>query len=330
MKRGLLSLVVCALLVSVSALADSAQPLVRVGSESADAAAVQRAVARIPRFQLLELGADDAARRIAVVRRLLVPEMQGAAEARARGLDRAPRTFDRIRELYARAMEGELARSSSAENPVGDADVQAYFDAHRDRFETPRRIRIWRILLSDVELAKKIIHECQGASGPGRWRNFARESSLDAATKLRDGDLGFVRPDGSTEVPQLRVDPALFAAVDKLADGQMAPEPLQLSSGIAVVWRRGSLPAVSRTLAQEGPSIRNVLGRERLEQARRSLLEQLRKQRLTAFDAQLLETLPDSMFAPEEKPAPALPALPSGTAAPAGAATPQPGERGTR
>jgi len=60
------------------------------------------------------------------------------------------------------------------------------------------------------QLAKRIIAESQGAGGPARWRNFARDNSLDAATKLRDGDLGFVRPDGSTETPQLRVDPLAF------------------------------------------------------------------------------------------------------------------------
>jgi hypothetical protein len=73
------------------------------------------------------------------------------------------------------------------------------------------------------------------------------------------------------------------------------------------------------------------LTRERLETARKNLIVELRKQSLKAFDTQLLETLPDSMFAPSEAaPARSLPPLPSGTAAPAGAETPKPGESGTR
>jgi peptidyl-prolyl cis-trans isomerase C len=310
--------------------ADSAGPVVSAGPEQADAAAVARAFGRVPAFQLAELGADDAARRHAVIERLLVPELQGAAEARARGLDKQPRTADRIRELYSRAMDAELQRVTAEQQPVTDADVQKYFDEHRERFETPRRIRIWRILVNDAELAKKIIAESQGAGGPARWRNFARDNSLDAATKLRDGDLGFVRPDGSTETPQLRVDPALFAAVDKLGDGQIAPDPLKLQAGLSVVWRRGSLPAISRTVQQEAPAIRTVLTRERVEAARKNLLVELRRQSLKAFDAQLLETLPDAMFAPSEASARSLPPLPSGSAAAAGAETPKPGERGTR
>jgi peptidyl-prolyl cis-trans isomerase C len=318
-------------LASVPAFAaDAPGPVVSAGPETADAGAVARAMRRVPAFQLAELGADDAARRHAVVERSLAPELQRVAEARARGLDKRPRTADRLRELYARAMEAELARTTAEQQPITDADVQKYFDEHRERFETPRRIRIWRILVKDEELAKKIIAESQGAPGPAKWRNFARENSLDTATKFRDGDLGFVRPDGSTETPQLRVDPALFAAVDKLTDGQIVPQPLHVQAGIAVVWRRGSLPPIARTVAQEGPAIRTLLTRQRLETARQSLIAELRGKSLKGLNTQLLETLPDATFAPPQASARSLPPLPSGSAAPAGAATPEPGERGTR
>jgi peptidyl-prolyl cis-trans isomerase C len=310
--------------------ADGGAPVLRVGNEALDRASIERALRRVPAFQLAELGADDAARRRAVVEKLLVPEVRGAAEARARGLDKKPRTADRLRELYSRAMDAELSRETGEKQPVTDADVQKYFDEHRARFETPRRVRIWRILVSDEALARKIIAESQGMPGPARWRNFAREHSLDAATKLRDGDLGFVRPDGSTESPRVRVDPALFAAVEGLADGQIAPEPVKVAAGIAVVWRRGSLPAISRTVAQEAGAIRTLLTRERLEAARKGLLQDLRQQRVKQLDTQLFDTLPDTMFALPEPSARALPPLPSGGVAPAGAEKPTPGESGTR
>jgi peptidyl-prolyl cis-trans isomerase C len=317
-------------LFGASAFGADAAPVVRAGQETADAAAVSRALKRIPPFQLAELGTTDDARRRAVVERFLVPELLAAAEARARGLDKQARLLDRMREAYASALEAELSRKSAEQTPVTEADVQQYFEQHRERFEVPRRIRIWRILVADEQLAKKIIAESRGVSGPAKWRNFARESSLDTATKFRDGDLGFVRPDGSTDTPQLRVDPALFAAVDKLADGELVAEPLRVPAGFAVIWRRGSVPAVARSVAQEAAAIRSVLTRQRLEASRRALLDELRKQRLKALEAQLLETLPDATFAPPPAAPRVLPPLPSGTAAPAGAETPKPGETGTR
>lgn len=332
MKLLYRALTACLLLASATALAEAGVSVVRVGSESADALAVARSLLRIPAFQLAELGTDDATRRRHVVEKFLVPELQGAAEARARGLDKRPQAADRMRELYSRAMDAELSRLVATEHPVTDADIQKYFDEHRERFEAPRRVRIWRIAVDNEELAKKIILEAQGAGGPARWRNLAREHSLDLATKLRDGDLGFVGPDGTTETPTLRVDPALFEAVDQLSDGQLLPRPLKLPTGISVLWRRGSLPALARTVAQEAPAIRTLLARERLEQARQNLLTDLRKQGLAAFDAELLETLPDAIFAPPAASAGAtpVPSLPSAQPAPAGAVTPQPGERGTR
>lgn len=327
--RGTFALALLCL--SATALAaDAPAPVVKVGPESADAAAVARAIGRVPAFQWAELGTDVRARKRAVVERLLVPEMQGAAEARARGLDKKPATGDRLRELYSRAMDAQLARETAEKQPVTDDDVARYFEQNRARFETPRRIRIWRIQVGDEALAKKIIAESRGAGGPERWRNFAREHSLDTATKFRDGDLGFVRPDGNTETPRVRVDPALFAAVEKLADGQLVPEPLALNGGFAAVWRRGSLPAIARTAAQEKAAITTVLTRERLENARKALLGELRKKSLTAFDPQLLETMPDTAFAPPEASPRPLPPLPSGTPAPAGAVTPKPGDLGTR
>jgi hypothetical protein len=245
-------------------------------------------------------------------------------------LDKQPRTADRLRELYSRALEAELARETAQKQPVTDAEVQQYFAQHRERFETPRRVRIWRIQVGDVALAKKIIAESRGAGGPERWRNFAREHSIDTATKFRDGDLGFVRPDGSTETPRVRVDPALFAAVDELRDGDLLPEPLPLSGGFAVVWRRGSLPAITRTVAQEKPAIVSVLTRQRLEAARKALLADLRKKSLRALDPLLLETLPDSAFSLPAGSARSLPPLPSAGQPPAGAETPKPSENGTR
>ena len=50
----------------------------------------------------------------------------------------------------------------------------------------------------------------------------------------------------------------------ELKDGEVVPEPVKEGPGFAVVWRRGSLEAVVRTLAQEGPAIRQILGRQKI------------------------------------------------------------------
>jgi len=187
-------------------------------------------------------------------------------------------------------------------------------------------VHIWRILTDDEALAKKIIAESKGVDGIQHWSQFARESSLDKATHLRNGDLGFVHPDGNTDTPTLRVDPALFAAADKLSDGELSPEPTKEGLHFAVLWRRGSMKGVSRTVTQEESSIRQVLERKRLDQARQELLTTLRNQYVTLNNESLLETF---QFSGEGLPARSAAQRPSHAAA-AGSQAPTPSERGER
>jgi peptidyl-prolyl cis-trans isomerase C len=310
------------------ALAGENEPvIVRAAEGTITASTVAKRLGEVPPFQLAELAVDPVLARREFVDKVLVPELLYAAEARARKLDARPAVQDRLRELLRQAMDQALREETLAKNPVTAEDVRAYFDANRERFDTPRRIRVWRIVVGDEALARRIIAEARGVDGPARWSAAAREHSLDKATHLRDGDLGFVRPDGSTDTPRVRVNAALFAAVEPLEDGEILPEPLRDGANYAVLWRRGSLPAVTRTLEQEEASIRSVLERERLEKARAKLLASLRTEHVGAVAENLLEYVTVDGFgdvAARRRPG----VVPRRSAS--GAAPPKSGERGNR
>ena len=51
----------------------------------------------------------------------------------------------------------------------------------------------------------------------------------------------------------MRVDPGLFAAADKVKDGELVKEPVKEGTKFAVIRRRGSLEASTRTLDQGPP-----------------------------------------------------------------------------
>ncbi|MEI9937046.1 MAG: peptidyl-prolyl cis-trans isomerase [Pseudomonadota bacterium] len=289
------------LLLSASAVSGAdAKPVAQVGAASISGAALTRRLAKIPDFQRAALGDTPDKLKRQVLEMWLVPELLYAQEAERLKLEQRPGVQTRERELLRQAMDGVLRAETAAHSPVTASDVQAYFEANRSRFETPRRVHVWRILVDDEALAKKILAESKGVDGIQRWSQFARDGSLDKATHLRNGDLGFIHPDGNTDTPTLRVDPALFAAADKLSDGELAAEPIKEGGHFAVIWRRGSMKATSRTLAQETGSIRQVLERQRLESARAELLGSLRSKYLTASNEALLETF---AFTPEGLPA---------------------------
>ena len=308
------------LLLSASAVfAADEKAVAHVAERPITAAALSRRLATIPDFQRAALGDTPEKLKRAVLDTWLIPELLYAQEAERLKLEQRPNVARRERELLRQALERDLRARTSASDPVKPAEIQAYFEANRSRFETPRRVHVWRILTDDEALAKKILAESKGVDGIQRWSQFARESSLDKATHLRNGDLGFVHPDGNTDTPALRVDPTLFAAADRLSDGELAAEPIKEGNHFAVIWRRGSLKATSRTLAQETSAIRQVLEHERAERARTELLDALRRKYLSASNEALLEGF---AFTPD-----GLPARPAGSAraahaAPAGSSVP--------
>ena len=308
------------------AFATDAKPVARVGSEAVSGAALERRLAKIPDFQRIALGDTPDKLKRRVLETELIPDLLYAQEAQRLKLGDRPALQKRERELLREAMERELRKQSAAKSPVTPEDIRGYFEANRSRFETPRRVHVWRILTDDAALAKKIIAESKGVDGIAHWSAFARDNSLDKATHLRNGDLGFLHPDGNTDTPTLRVDPALFAAADKLIDGDLSPEPTQEGAHLAVIWRRGSVKAVTRTIAQEEGSIRQVLERKRLEQARDELLTELRAKYLSTTNDALLETVP---FNFEGLPVRAGAPRPA-HAATAGSSAPVKGERGER
>src|SRR6185503_16749965 len=99
-----------------------------------------------------------------------------------------------------------------------------YLD-NRGRFETPERIAVYRILCATKEQAAGVLADAKQNGSLMRWNELARERSVDKATSLRGGNLGFIAADGSSSEPSVRVDPTLFVSASRVKDGEMVPEP---------------------------------------------------------------------------------------------------------
>jgi peptidyl-prolyl cis-trans isomerase C len=301
------ALLVLALSVA-DARADDADPIVvRVGSSSVRASEISHRLATLPAFQLRTFGETPADIKRHFVDAVLVPELLFENEAAAERLAAAIPVRHRIREALSRGLTSSLADTSAN---VGESELHAYYDAHPDDFKKPERIRISRILLDDAAAARALIADARGTDGPERWMYFARDHSLDAATKMRSGSLGFVYPDGHTEVPQLDVDPALYVAASKVRDGELVPDPIPEAGHLAVVWRRGTLPKVERSFEDARDSIRELIARDKGRRSVTDLVTELRARDVKDVDAEALE----SAFV---EPPPSAPAPhPSGSGAP--------------
>ena len=153
---------------------------------------IERRLRNVPSFQLADYGSSPAEVRSNSVDRVLVPELSLSEEAKRRGTDKTPLIADRVRGVLAQALDTELRKGAAAVTPD---EIKSYYDANRHRFNTPRRIKIWRILVGTEAAAKKILSQIKGSDTEAQkhWSETGPRSQ-DGATSLRGGDLGFVAP----------------------------------------------------------------------------------------------------------------------------------------
>jgi hypothetical protein len=297
LKRSLPLVVLLACSAAGTALAaDQSPTIVSVGTATMSAAAVARRLAALPAYQLARYGKTASEQKKNFVDQVLVPEMLYGEAAKQQKLDEKTGVKDHMREAMRDALDRSLREEVLAKDPVKQEDIQQYYDENKARFETPKRLRLWRIQVADEASAKDILAQSKGTDGPKRWSDLARDKSLDKATAQRGGELGFVRADGSTDVPRIQVDPAVFTAADKVPDGSLVPQPIHEGDRWSVIWRRGSVEATKRSLEDEAPSIRQILERRKLDKARQDLITELRKDHVTDFHPELLSNIDAQAF----------------------------------
>ncbi|MFZ5895948.1 MAG: peptidylprolyl isomerase [Myxococcota bacterium] len=317
MRRKTLLVAACLLSTAVATAAanDDKTVVVRVQDLTATVADVTRRLSALSPIQLATFGAQAEIPR-KFIESQLVPELASELEAKRRGIEKSAAYRDRERVALRQALEAALKAEALTAKPIAADEIKAYYEANKARYEQPLGLRLWRILVDDEASAKRIIEQVHGAGSPSKWSELARDNSVDKATNLRQGDLGFVHADGATDVPRVRVDAALFQAAKAVKDGEVVPQPVREGAKFAVVWRRGSRPERSRTLEQEQDGIRSLLERQRAEDKRAELTKELRSKALKEEHPEVLEQIPESMFQSKlARPRPML-AAPKGVSGP--------------
>ena len=259
----------------------------RVGSTEITVASLEQRMKSIPDFQLATFGKTHDEQKRNFLEQVLVREALFAEGARAKKLEQSALVRERSDDVLRAARLSSL----KTELPVTPEEIAAFYVENHGRFDSPERIAVFRILCPTREDAAMVIAEAKKSGSLARWNELARERSLDRATSLRGGNLGFLAPDGSSSEASVRVDPALFAAAARVKDGEFVSEPVKEGDAFAVVWRRGTLPAVHRTIEEETTAIRQVLARKKLEEGTKDLIKQLRADRKVEEEPQLIDLI---------------------------------------
>ncbi len=263
----------------------------KAGTREFSVGEVERRIAAVPAFQLRYFGKSTDEIRRRFVEETLVKDALYVQGAEAEKLSELPEVAERIRGVLRGALIKKLTDEAAAAGPVTDEEVKAYYDANQATYHSPARVVLWRITTEKREEAQAVIEQVKADFSPKKWNEIAREKSLDKATNMRGGNLGFVEPNGATSDPNLKVDAALVTAAEKVKDGELVPEPVADDSKWSVIWRRQSMKPVDRTLDMEAPQIRQILMRQRTDKRIAETLAELRKKNVSETNADLLELL---------------------------------------
>lgn len=239
--------------------------MARIGERAITVGYLEDRIAQVPGYQRPMFGAGEGAVRKEFLERVVVADQLLVEAAKRDGIDKRAPTSLRISRALANAELRRIRSTAEAASAISEDDVRAYYDAHRNLYDAPERVLVHRILCATRAEAEAVLAKLKADPRPETFTEVARAQSIDKATHLRGGSLGFLADDGTSHEAGLRADPGLVVAARTVKDGELVPTPVAEGPHFAVVARRGTSPARRRTVADAAPQIRELLARERFE-----------------------------------------------------------------
>lgn len=214
-------------------------------------------------------------------------ELLARAAARTLGDADGPRRA--TREAAVETMLREQAKARAARTPISDAEVAAYFAAHRHEFNRPEMRRASHIQVADRQQAMALLAELRDADSH-RFRKLALERSEDRETRLRGGDLRYFDREGRAQNRlDLSIEAALAEAAFEIAEvGGIAPRPIAVKERFSIVMLTGRRPATEPELDEVSERIRAILQENAQRDAHARFVDTLRAQTpVVVFEANL-------------------------------------------
>src|ERR1019366_7339698 len=248
-------------------------------------------IAALPPFQRATFGADAAAVRRAFLEQVLVPETLESLGAEGDKLGEQQPTSYALERVRSQSVLRAIRARLGPESAIPIEDVEKYYDDNRARYDTPERLQIWRILCKTKEEAQTVLDAARKEPTPKEFGELAREHSIDKASNLRAGNLGFIAPDGTSNEPGLKVEVSIVHAAQGVRDGQLVSAPVPEGENYSVVWRKGPLAATRRTVDQVAAQICDTVWKTRVKEETDRLTTALRAAKVHDLDESLLATL---------------------------------------
>lgn len=218
-----------------------------------------------------------------------------AKEAERLGLDKDPEVQNTIRKVMVQKLVQKNFADQSGAKDLPDAELQKYYDDHKDEFQKPKKVRLAAIVFpapagspdraKKVAAARKALTQVKAAEKTNTLAFAAAvtQYSEDAATKAVSGDLNFK----SKEELERGYGKELAEAAFALKAGELSGV-VETAQGVYVVKVTGVQEELNRPFDSVKAQIASKLYREKRTKEFDELVKKLKADaKVTVNDAEL-------------------------------------------
>ncbi len=193
-----------------------------------------------------------------------------AREAQKQGLQNDKDVQNTLKKIMVQKLVQKNFQDTSGAPQVPDAELQKYYDDHKDDYNRPRKIRVAAIVLSapagspdranKAAAARKALAKLKAEEKKNSmaFAQLVTEFSDDPASKSMAGDLQFRSHDELEKAYSKKLADAAFALKPGETSGVV-----EIPQGFYILKYTGEQPEMSRTFDQAKPQIAMRLQREK-------------------------------------------------------------------
>jgi parvulin-like peptidyl-prolyl isomerase len=265
----------------------AAKVLAKVGDRTITLGEYAAALEHMDQFDRLRYQSPE--RRKELLNEMINVELL-AREATAKGYDKDALTQQEIRAILRDAMLAEARKGLPAPSDIPEAEVRAYFDAHKADYHDPERRRLSLIVLKDEAAARDALDAAKKTSNAGQWGDLVRQRSIDPQAKANvpidlAGDVGFVSPPGDPRGENVKVPEEVRVLAFEIPKvGDVGARYVKSGAKFYVVRLAQKTDARDRQYAEAERTIRVKLAQDKMRAKETALLDQLRKDHPVQID----------------------------------------------
>ena len=226
-------------------------------------------------------------------------------------LEQEPEMRERIRQMLSQKLIDEQINRKVWNRKIGEDELQAYYEKHRDEFNRPAQVRLADIFISvppdataeqRAELRKKAqtaLSEALEVRGKRSGFGTLVRKYSDSHEKYRKGDTGFFDTEGKPG----GIDKNLAAEAFKLERvGSMPEGVIETADGYHVVMLIGRRSAVQTPFERVRNQLEQRIRRESVTKARQDYVNGLKAGTKIQIDNRELDKVVAELSKPKPKP----------------------------